>query len=237
MPAPIVTATVQTAVISAVSNIIAQAISARQTNTPLTLDPLPIFQYTLFALLSTPPNFLWQELLESSFPAYHQPKPQPITTTTTTTTTIDAVEAKPVEPAAPPAAPPRLNVRHTLLKTALDQTVGAAVNTLLFSLFMHAIRQGMGHHYRGAGGNGEAVVGWAALLGGGDVVRLGAVSWPVVWARARGEFWDLIRAGWRFWPLVSLVNYVFLTSVGARSLAGALAGLAWGVYISLYTGK
>ncbi|SPQ19058.1 5c5aca05-7299-4c69-b917-73157ee039aa [Thermothielavioides terrestris] len=231
MPAPIVTATVQTAVISAVSNIIAQAISARQTNTPLTLDPLPIFQYTLFALLSTPPNFLWQELLESSFPAYHQP--QPITTTTTT----DVVEAKRVEPAAPPAAPPRLNVRHTLLKTALDQTVGAAVNTLLFSLFMHGIRQGMGHHYRGAGGNEEAVVGWAALLGGGDVVRLGAVSWPVVWARARGEFWDLIRAGWRFWPLVSLVNYVFLTSVGARSLAGALAGLAWGVYISLYTGK
>jgi hypothetical protein len=52
---------------------------------------------------------------------------------------------------------------------------------------------------------------------------------------AKGEFWGLVMAGWRFWPLVSLVNYVFLTSVEARSLVGALAGLGWGIYLSLMT--
>lgn len=54
--------------------------------------------------------------------------------------------------------------------------------------------------------------------------------------KAKGEFWGLVKAGWRFWPLVSLVNYVFLTSVEARSLVGALAGLGWGIYLSLMTG-
>jgi type VI protein secretion system component VasK len=58
-----------------------------------------------------------------------------------------------------------------------------------------------------------------------------------VWDKARGEFWGLVKAGWRFWPLVSLVNYVFLTSVEARSLVGALAGLGWGIYLSLMTGQ
>lgn len=111
----------------------------------------------------------------------------------------------------------------------LDQTVGAAANTLLFSLFMHSMRDAMAprHHRHVGGGGGVPVL----------ALRYADVDWAVVWAKARGEFWGLVRASWRFWPLVSLVNYVFLTSVGARSLLGSLAGLVWGIYISLYTGQ
>ncbi|KAK3898735.1 hypothetical protein C8A05DRAFT_18730, partial [Staphylotrichum tortipilum] len=188
-----------------------------QVGTPLT--PLPILQYALFSLLSTPPNFLWQEALESSFPAYRL-APSPADLAADKDSKDGETETGNVGP--------RLSVRNTITKTLLDQSLGAAVNTLMFSLFMNGIRQGMAHHPPGAG------VG--ALLAGGDVVRAGAVEWDAVWGAAKGEFWGLVMAGWRFWPIVSLVNYVFLTSVEARSLVGALAGLGWGVYLSLMTG-
>jgi hypothetical protein len=67
--------------------------------------------------------------------------------------------------------------------------------------------------------------------------RVGPGEFKTQGDKARGEFWGLVKAGWRFWPLVSLVNYVFLTSVEARSLVGALAGLGWGIYLSLMTGQ
>ncbi|KAH6628330.1 hypothetical protein F5144DRAFT_515590 [Chaetomium tenue] len=242
MAPPIVTATLQTAVISAISNVLAQAITAHQNNTPLTIDYIPVFQYALFSLLSTPPNFLWQDFLESTFPAYHL---TPTTTAVTAASSTSDPDAKldAANAHSTTLVEPRLNKRHTAAKTLLDQTVGAVVNTAMYSLFMHATRQAMAHHYaaRAAAGvdGGVAVGGLAFLLGGGgsEVLRYQDVAWASVWALMRAEFWGLIKAGWRFWPLVSLVNYVFLTSVEARSLMGALAGLGWGIYLSLITAQ
>ncbi len=228
MAPPIVTATLQTALISAFSNVLAQAITAHQSSTPFTIDPIPLAQYTLFALLSTPPNFLWQETLESAFPSYR------IAPTAEALASAAASDdaALDDESARGALVEPQLSKRNTLAKFVLDQTLGAAVNTLLFSLFMHGVREGMAHHYDVAG-KGKGAWGFVA---GGDVVRYEAVEWVGVWAKARGEFWGLVRAGWRFWPVVSLVNYGFVKSVEARSLVGALAGLAWGVYLSLVMG-
>ena len=103
----------------------------------------------------------------------------------------------------------------------------------------------MAHHYAARAAAAGAVDGPAAaaagglafLLSGSEALRYQDVAWASVWALVRAEFWGLIKAGWRFWPLVSLVNYVFLTSVEARSLVGALAGLGWGIYLSLITAQ
>ncbi|KAH6854907.1 hypothetical protein B0I37DRAFT_422784 [Chaetomium sp. MPI-CAGE-AT-0009] len=228
MVPPIVTATIQGAVISAISNILAQAITAHQNNTPLIIDYIPVFQYTLFAILSTPPNFLWQDFLESTFPAYDMAMAPTQEEAVAADAKPDAKRVRIVEP--------RLNKRNTALKTLLDQTVGAAVNTALFSLFMHAARQAMAHHYAAARAAGAAGGGGLAfLLGGSEALRYQDVAWASVWALMQTEFWGLVKAGWRFWPAVSLVNYVFLTTVEARSLVGALAGLGWGIYLSLIT--
>src|SRR3569833_1978466 len=40
---------------------------------------------------------------------------------------------------------PQLNVGNTLIKTLLDQTLGAFVNTWLFSLCMNSIKASMAH--------------------------------------------------------------------------------------------
>lgn len=62
---------------------------------------------------------------------------------------------------------------------------------------------------------------------------LRGASLEEAWNLVQQEFWPLIYAGTKLWPLVSLVNFTVLESVEARNLLGSLAGMAWGVYLSL----
>ena len=72
-------ATIQAAVLSTTSAILAQLLTSYRDSTllassstlnPLGLDYIPILQFLVFTLLNTPPNFLWQEFLEKKFPGY-----------------------------------------------------------------------------------------------------------------------------------------------------------------------
>ena len=60
--------------------------------------------------MSTPPNFLWQQYLERRFPGYIVQK-------------LDADEK---------GLKKRLNIRNTLAKLLLDQSLGSFVNTVAF---------------------------------------------------------------------------------------------------------
>jgi protein Mpv17 len=62
------------------------------------------------------------------------------------------------------------------------------------------------------------------------------MGYSEAWGMAKGEFWPLMIAGWKLWPLVSLINFTVVRSVEGRSLVGSLAGLGWGVYLSLTRG-
>ena len=42
----------------------------------------------------------------------------------------------------------------------------------------------------------------------------------------------MLMAGYKFWPVVTLVNLV-IVPFDQRMLVGGLAGLAWGIYVSL----
>jgi protein Mpv17 len=56
---------------------------------------------------------------------------------------------------------------------------------------------------------------------------------PLAMQIAKSEFWGLMRAGWKLWPVVCAVNYIFVRSVQGRALVGNLAGVGWNVYLSL----
>jgi len=56
------------------------------------------------------------------------------------------------------------------------------------------------------------------------------------WGEARSQYWGLMLAGWKLWPLVSLVGFSVVKSVEGRNLLGSLAGLGWGIYLSLTMG-
>jgi hypothetical protein len=44
-------------------------------------------------------------------------------------------------------------------------------------------------------------------------------------------------AGWRLWPAVSLINFTFVKSVEGRNLVTGLAGVGWGIYMSLFAAE
>ncbi|KAM3075378.1 hypothetical protein ACMFMG_007183 [Clarireedia jacksonii] len=115
MPSALVNTTVQSCILSGASNILAQFISARQQNTAFTLDWVPVFQFILYAVLSAPPNFLLQSLLESAFPSKKRAS--------------KSVSEKNSKSAS---ADESLSIFNTLIKVFLDQTVGATFNVVLF---------------------------------------------------------------------------------------------------------
>ena len=115
MLTPLQTATLQSAVLSLASSLIARLLSP---NSP----PPPLIPILVFTILSTPPNYLFQQLLERQFPGYALKK-------------IDIDEGgKGV------TVEEKLNVRNTCLKFLLDQTLGAAVNTALWLGGVQALR-------------------------------------------------------------------------------------------------
>lgn len=165
-----------------------------------------------------------QDFLESAFPATTaSPTREAVTSASSDDDKEldrEAREGRLVEP--------KLNVRNTAVKFALDQTAGAAVNTVLFSLFMHSVQGAMAHRTTGAGAAGSV-----AFLTGGRALDYSQVDWRLVAERARREFLPIMAAGWRLWPFVSLFNFAVVKSVETRNLVGALAGVVWGVYMSL----
>jgi len=122
---------------------------------------------------------------------------------------------------------PRLNVANTAVKFALDQTAGAVANAWLFGTAIGALHDSMAH----APGAAKSV----AFLASGQALDYARVDWPAIAERTRAGLWPMLVAGWKFWPAVSLANFALVQSVEMRNLVGALAGLVWGVYLSLTT--
>lgn len=74
----------------------------------------PIVPLLIFTILSTPPNYLWQQYLERVFPGYTTQKLQ-----------VD-------DGGKSVSLRKRLSKRNTMKKFVLDQTLGALVNVVAF---------------------------------------------------------------------------------------------------------
>ncbi|KAF9773980.1 hypothetical protein IL306_008092 [Fusarium sp. DS 682] len=211
---PVVMATIQSAALGGIANVLAQAITAYKAGVNLNdivIDWIPVFQFLLFNVICTPPNFYWQDFLELTFPAHPD----------------DASKAKDSSKNAHKMQP-KLSVRNTLIKFFLDQTVGAAVNTLLFSTYTHAVRSAI-QPAPVITSLTKAITYWTSP----GTLDFGRVNWATVWEAAKMDFAPLIFAGWKLWPAVSIVNFAAIKTVEGRNLVGALAGVVWGIYMSL----
>ena len=151
--------------------------------TPFSLSFPPILKFALFSIISNPPNILWQTFLEDMFPSN-----------------------VPVEPLKEKPARTRTSKRNVLAKFALDQTIGAVVNTLLFLVYM-------------------------AYVNNSDAGKKNA-NWGTVQADVSERFWPMILDGYKFWPAVSLASFLWVP-VDKRVVFGCSVGVLWGVYLSL----
>ncbi|KAH7316491.1 transport protein yif1 [Stachybotrys elegans] len=216
---PITAATLQAALLGAISNVLAQLITVYKTDAPLAIDWIPVFQFVLFNIIATPPNYLWQDTLESSFPAHPAPSKQ------SQKEHADDKKKKKQDRKQPE---PELSVKNTLIKFLLDQTLGAASNTLLFCFYARSLQVAMAGAPR-VTNFFKAVSYWTSP----GTIELHRVDFGAVLEAALDDCWPMITAGWKLWPAISLINFTLVKTVQGRNLVGSLAGLAWGVYVSL----
>jgi hypothetical protein len=94
---------------------------------------------------------------------------------------------------------------NVLIKFLLDQTIGALVNTLMFLAYMGYIN--------------------AAQQGKPD-------AWGAVAQECINKTWPMIKDGYKFWPAVSLISFVWIP-VDKRVVFGCSVGVVWGIYLSL----
>ncbi|KAL1987130.1 hypothetical protein VTN96DRAFT_4736 [Rasamsonia emersonii] len=181
---PIVKATLQAAVINASSNVMAQAITAYRTQKPFRLDVTSLVQFTTCAVILTPLTYLWINNLESAFPAFSNE---------------DHQQPKKTDEKGDGKKNQKLNIKNTVAKVVLDQTVGAALNTVLFLTTMGILR----------GQDSNAVLN-----------------------SIRNDFWPIMIAGLKMWPLASILCFTVVPH-DKRLLVGSLFGFVWAIYLSL----
>ncbi|PHH73328.1 hypothetical protein CDD83_4773 [Cordyceps sp. RAO-2017] len=212
MPSPIAAATLQAAALATASNLCAQLLDAHRNQDapggssllPFAKHPPPpspgldlrqLARFVALALLTTPPNYLWQQQLERVFPARPPPPPP-------RDIELRAVAADDDDDV--PRRPPPLSVRNTLAKWFVDCIVlGALANTLAFLLLM-------------------------GLLKGQPA--------PLIWRNVRTETVPIIVAGYKIWPVASIVSFVFVP-VHRRIVFLSFVGLLWGIYLSLVAAR
>ncbi|KAK5442007.1 hypothetical protein LTS15_011165 [Exophiala xenobiotica] len=190
MSSRLLTVTAQGAALAAASNTLAQGftIYLDRTQTLSAFDPVTLFHFVLYSVISTPPNYKWQLWLEDNFPS--NPKKKDVAA---------APEKKNDDNVKGEEEKQTLSVTNTIAKFVLDQSIGAAFNTLLFITMINL--------FRGAG-------------------------YDKIVTAVQRDFRTMMIAGYKFWPLVSILN-LSVVPVEQRMLVGGLAGLAWGVYVSL----
>lgn len=101
--------------------------------------------------------------------------------------------------------------KNILIKFLLDQTIGAVVNTLMFLVFMG---------YVNAPQQGTLST---------------QSSWDVVRKDCEQKLWPMIVDGYKFWPAISLISFVWVP-VDKRVVFGCSVGVVWGIYLSLMAG-
>ncbi|GJN80131.1 hypothetical protein PLIIFM63780_003655 [Purpureocillium lilacinum] len=144
MPSPIVEATLQATALSAASNLCAQFIDAYQHQRAFGLDLSQLVRFLVFTVLTAPPNFIWQQLLERRLPAY------PVDARRQKKQQQRDVELKGLEEAARDShnadhgsgmVTPRFSLRNTLAKWFIDcMTAGAVMNTVAFLAIMGLLK-------------------------------------------------------------------------------------------------
>ncbi|PNP41212.1 hypothetical protein TGAMA5MH_07082 [Trichoderma gamsii] len=189
MDSKVTTATVQATVLNALSGVFAQGILAYRKGAVDEIDVSSILRFIVYTVLTTPPNYRWQEFLEQTFPTTTEPKEE-----------VQILKDKPSpSPPQDAVAGGKLNIANTAAKFFLDQGLGAPVNTLLF----------------------------ICLMG-----QMNLQSYDGILSSVVSDFWPMLFAGYRVWPLVCLLNLV-VVPFDYRQLVGSIAGLGWGVFLSL----
>ncbi|KAL7798668.1 hypothetical protein V8C43DRAFT_275978 [Trichoderma afarasin] len=183
-------ATIQATLLNGLSGVCAQGITVYRTKSFDEVELESILRFVIYSALVTPPNYKWQEWMESKFPSrtpIDEPSPD------------SKSDSKSSEKLNQAVVKDRLNLTNTAVKFILDQSISAPLNTVAFLYLM-----------------------------GGMTFQSNAQ----IWSNIQNDFWPMLIAGYRVWPLVGLLN-LSVVPFDYRQLVGSTAGLFWGIFLSL----
>lgn len=162
-----------------------------------------------YSVISCPPNYLWQTWLEAAFPGYSENlTPQEkeklmdekvsgrrIATNNTSLSSRDEKKATLASESAPSPqkAKKQLSIRNTIIKFLLDQSIGAAVNTIMFIMGIAMLR-GYSLQY----GWEETKTGFWPLTFAGQKLwpLVSIISLTLVPVEQRMVFGSIVGVGW-----------------------------------------
>ncbi|KAJ5092604.1 hypothetical protein NUU61_007474 [Penicillium alfredii] len=208
MPFPLTVTFVQSTILNAVANILAQLIDQRKSTTPFTLNLLPFLQFITYGVLIVPINFYWQRALEVRYPGFPSRAEfsnalrRPWSWASSKDRADILPQTKDAEKKHVHWAPraKKSGLHSFAMKFLLDQSVGSVVNIVLFIVLIN-------------------------FLKGESVFR----SWELVLE----DFPPIMVARLKYRPLVSTLMYTIIP-VDRRVVFGSACGVIWGVYLSLY---
>lgn len=210
MPSPIVNATLQAALMSSISNMLAQIIDAYKGNRPFSFNIVEFLRFVVLTFITAPPNYHWQAFLERTFPAYAPSGRPSYKATELVDRDVEAGDSKTSLDdgdylyAADEKDKPKLNWKNTMTKWFIDCiTVGAIINTVAFLVLMGIMK-----------GQSSAQIG----------------------NNIRSETIPIIVAGYKVWPFASIINFT-LIPVERRIVFLSAIGLCWGIYMSLVAAR
>ncbi|KAA8643455.1 hypothetical protein EYZ11_001409 [Aspergillus tanneri] len=217
-PSPFTATLIQSTILNAISNLLAQVIDQHKKNRPFSLNTLALLQFVTYAILILPINFSWQNYLEAWYPGFPSWKKKKKRGTTSDAEKRDGddlnldldpdidldllpVKEKPawLQPAARNKTR-RSGLWNFSMKFLLDQTVGSVVNIVLFVVLINLLK-GMG---------------WTR-------------SWELVWE----DFTPIMIARLKYRPVVSTLLFT-VVPVERRVVFGSACGVVWSIYLSLY---
>ncbi|KAK8207510.1 hypothetical protein IWZ01DRAFT_484860 [Phyllosticta capitalensis] len=209
MPSPIVNATFQAAMLSSISNILAQIIDAYKGNRPFAFNIVEFLRFVVLTFITAPPNYHWQGFLERTFPAYAPSGKNAYRATELADRDVEAGEPKGSHDEggyvyAEEKEKPKLNWKNTMTKWFIDCiTIGAIMNTVAFLVLM-------------------------GIMKGQSGAQIGN--------NIRTETIPIIVAGYKVWPFASIINFT-LIPVERRIVFLSAVGLCWGIYMSLVAAR
>ncbi|KAF7122679.1 hypothetical protein CNMCM5793_000789 [Aspergillus hiratsukae] len=160
---PLTTTLLQSTLLNALSNILAQIIAQRKKTGPFTLNTLALVQFLTYAVIIVPINFSWQKYLEARWPGFPGRRGATIAATVAATAeakagdvvvTVDPGDLLPVKEKEEKQLVPvsswrwrsgarwrsRSGLGNFLMKFILDQTVGSVMNILLFIVLINLLK-------------------------------------------------------------------------------------------------
>ncbi|KAJ5764606.1 hypothetical protein N7533_003287 [Penicillium manginii] len=238
MPSALTVTFVQSTLLNALSNILAQLIDQRNNTTPFKLNILALLQFVSYGILIVPLNFYWQRALETQYPGF--PSRAEISTLFSSRScsfkalcSLASLRAFLIS-LWPWSADPDAQLPHhqdkekEKMAEIKEQTQGQA------SRWAPRVRKSGLHAFMMKFLFDQTVAGVVNIVLFVFLINvLKGVALKRVWELVIEDFRPIMIARMKYRPIVSTLMYTVIP-VDRRVVFGSACGVIWGIYLSLY---